>query len=193
MSKQFSEVVTTINNNIDKWLNFGMTSGLDWYSSAHDFAKTLSVKYNKPVQMVAGLIAATSPMKSWPLNKKMVEEFLQGIPIGHLGNQVYKCKSIVELDYANMYYSDIDTTIMTILRGKKTSSFYHNIMYPNTSSKVTVDVHIWNALNPGWNFLTDKRYDILEKSIKQKAKELNIPIASVQASIWVNYKQHRYE
>lgn len=184
--------LSSINQSIEKWLSFGIEGGLDWYDQAHSFSKELSIKHDVKIQVVAGLIAATSPMKSWPLNKKMVEDFLQGTPIGHLGNQVQKCKLIMELKDLQMSDLELDNKIIHILRGKKTSSFYHNIMYPKKSNRVTIDVHIWNALNPGWNHLTEKRYDLLEQSIKQKAKELKLPVAALQASIWVNYKKYRF-
>lgn len=180
-----------INTKIDGWLERATQSiiqdGLNWYSSANEWCYDLSQTYNTNINIVAGLTSCFSPMKEWGLNKRMVECYLQKGTCGHTSGQLNKVKLIVE--------SIDDKSIMKALGGRKTQSFYDNIVYPTLSDKVTIDFRMWKFFkSDSWEHLTPNRYDLLEQCIRDKAKENHIIGLQLQSILWLvtKYKYGRF-
>lgn len=168
------------------WLERAGTShiqeGLNWYQNCHDYCLDLSEEFNVPVKKIAGILSALSPMKEYSYNKKLVKQFLECQTCGHLTNQIAKCRFIYN-SQSN------DELIMAILSGRKTSSFYHNIVYPTSSEKVTIDFRIWQHFkHDDWKHITDKRYSILEDTIIYHSRKVRIMPNQLQAILWLTCK-----
>jgi hypothetical protein len=162
-----------------------ITDGKQWYPISNSFCKSLADKHGKKDKTVAALTAGFSVQKSWTLNQRMVVEFLEGKKVGHLSHVINKAMEIIvengEKD---------DSYYMRILKGQKVQSFYHNILYPYTSQRVTIDSHMTDAFMPEeWNSLTPKRYKAIEKEIKDFAIEKEIPVPQMQAILWLVKKR----
>lgn len=162
-----------------------VTSGEQWYPTSNNFCKTLGKKHAKRLETVAALTAGFSVQKSWILNQRLVIDFLEGKKAGHLSHVVNKALEIIMAKG-----EEDDNYYMRILKGPKTQSFYHNIVYPSTSEMVTIDSHMTDAFMPSeWNSLTPKRYDKIAKEIRAYAKEKGIPVPQMQAILWLVKKR----
>lgn len=101
--------------------------GMTWYSNARVLAETLSPNN---VSRGAGVIAALSPMTSWPLNvKRATEVFDTGTTKG-LSKNVAKAERIFNGEDA-----------LDVLSGDKVRAFYLNIMGDHSVDAVTIDRH----------------------------------------------------
>lgn len=100
-------------------------AGETWYASALAFCQTLDPEN---VSRAAGVVAALSPMLSWPRNMVMAENVYAGERSGCLSANIAKAVRILDGEDA-----------LDVLRGTKVRAFYANIMGdPDT---VTVDRH----------------------------------------------------
>lgn len=161
--------------------------GKSWYKEANQYCQDLATEYNKTLRQVAGILAALSPMKEWSVNKRQTKQFLEFQTCGTFGRQISKSLDLYNCIVAELDASKADKFIMATLNGLKTKSFYHNIMYPNSSQLVTVDTHMLKLSN--WTFITDTRYKLIEECIQAKATELNLLPLELQAILWLQIKQ----
>lgn len=153
------------------------SEGKKWYPNAHQFCKKLSKKYNVELKRVAGICAALSPLKSWPVNMKITEDFLQGKRNVHTKLQVKKAELILE-----------GRDIELCLGGLKTINFYHNIVDPKDNKWATIDRHMI------WMFketpsLTPKKYNALKKAMVDYSNRKGWITPELQAVTWVTIKQ----
>jgi hypothetical protein len=162
-----------------------ITNGVQWYPISNSFCKTLGTKYDKKLETVAALTAGFSVQKSWPINQRLVIDFLEGKQVGHLSHVVNKALEII------MAKGEEDDSYYTrILNGPKTQSFYDNIVHPDTSEKVTIDSHMTDAFMPKeWKSLTPKRYKAIEKEIVLFAKKQGYKVPQMQAILWLTKKK----
>jgi len=167
-----------------------ITNGIQWYPISNSFCKTISLKYQVPISKVIAITAAFSPLKSWSTNQKMVIQFFENRKSLHTKSQTQKVMEIFLLILDNYTEEELDDKIMKILNGKKTSSFYHNIKYPYTSSKVTIDSHIIKGIvNSNIKTLSPKNYVLVEKTILDTSKKLNYKGLHLQAILWLTHKR----
>lgn len=111
-----------------------IAAGRQWYQEAHNYAASLAEKYNKPVAVVAAVIAVLSPGTSWELNKRDAENVLEkGILAVTSGYGVNKQKAIALLDGWLQPAAAVSAL--------KTGSFWLNILRPAENGSVTVDRH----------------------------------------------------
>lgn len=158
-----------------------VSSGANWYPEAHTFAKSLADKHKIALSSCCGIISSLSPLKSWTENKKLAEQFLSGKERGHFPKQIDKARRIKRIS--------IPDTIETILSGKKTSSFFRNIYNPNDNKYCTVDSHILKVAHKGVLVQsTPRRYKDIENAIKKISNKENLPVSTVQATIWIYAK-----
>lgn len=141
------------------------TEGANWYLTAHNFARSLATKYDKPLFVIAGIIAALSPAITWEQNKIDTDTFLRikkakkkvtTANVSTYGNNLGKAERIYKCDFNEVY---------RILRGKtgrKTANFYVNIFCPNYHNAVTIDRHAYKIAHKnttgGSVSLTGKKY-----------------------------------
>lgn len=101
--------------------------GIGWYANAMALARSLDPA--NP-ERAAGVIAALSPMNSWPRNVILAREVYEGkIPA-----TLYKNR-----DKALAIYAGADP--LTVLSGNKVRSFYMNIVGIDDIGAVTIDRH----------------------------------------------------
>lgn len=176
---------------IDYWYNKGEKASENWYSEANSYVHNLSLIYNVPVRVVAGVLASLSVLKRWEQNKEMTETFLECQECKHTTIQAKKAHTIYMMSKVNLFPKDVvqDSHIMLILGGEKTKSFYHNIMYPQTSGYVTLDAHMLKIFNKGNLKITKNQYQALSNYFIQKAYKYQIPVSALQARIWCKLRE----
>lgn len=125
---------TACDTDIDK----GATWYFDVNKLCEEMAKGSELKHITPVH-VAGIIAALSPMRSWPDNINKARDAVDtGIARG-LGHTVETATTI-------WHGFDPEIVISRTGNNPKVYSFFKNIAYPETSDDVTIDRHMWNLL-----------------------------------------------
>lgn len=151
--------------------------GNNWYYKAYLYAKKLANKYELPIYKVVGIISALSPNNKWERNLLDAELFLE--------NPLLETKVCTYTDNRikaqKIYGSNSAREVYNILGGRKTKSFYENILRHDNSKKVTVDLWIFRA---GELPNTAKNYQLLEEVIQDLAKIYSKKPHQVQAVIW---------
>jgi hypothetical protein len=162
-----------------------MTKSQDWYFRVNEYCLTLSETYNVPLIKVAGIMSALSPNNTFASNVKSLEAFLRtkgNCKVSTYGSQKSKALAI----YNSSDSITIDE-VKAILGGLKTQAFFDNILRPETSQDVTID--LWMIRHFGIKgSLTPKRYKDASNKIKDLAKSLNLLPHQVQAKLWVDIR-----
>ncbi len=161
----------------------------DWYKDANQLCKDLGSHFEVAPEVVAGIIAALSPLKSWTQNQKIAFDFLLTDRAGHTAVMVDKARTILTADTANMRQFILDT-----LRGNKIKSFFINMAYPNEVDLVTIDRHAL-AIALGRNIeeregvgITIAQYNFFQSCYIQAAKEINIRPNLIQSITWEKWR-----
>lgn len=155
--------------------------GVDWYNEAHSYCAKLSDKHNIPTFKVAGIVAAFSPMKSWDTNKDITELFLTDGTTKTFKALVKKAYKILESRSPYEVYS--------ILNGDKISSFFMNILNPESGSHVTIDRHALRIAGHSKDTCTKKQYRDVSEAYRNASKELQLLPSQLQAITWVKWRQ----
>ena len=167
-----------------------IVEGAAWYSNAYQIASTFASRYNVPVSVAAGVIAAVSPLNSWGANVRLAERIIAagGLDAGYLKVGLDKAKRILKGE-----------SVLDVLKSDKVSNFYLSIITAGAEG-VCVDRHAFSlAVNhrfvegniPG---LSGKRYAATAECYTRAAailsKEYGMPIsaAQVQSVTWVLWK-----
>lgn len=153
--------------------------GADWYSTAHQVAELMA---EGDVQRGAGVIAALSPQKAWPLNVKMARRaFDAGRADGHVQDALRKvAKILAGADPA-------EVLPMTL----KTGNFYRTIMDPEDPDAVVIDRHAHDVAVGKRYGITDRglhnkrRYATLAHAYREAARVLDVLPSTVQATTWL--------
>lgn len=162
--------------------------GQRWYRLAREFAATL----DSDVSRAAGIIAALSPLQSWPTNKKMAAEFYAGRRDVHTRNNVAKGERILAGENP-----------LDVLGGLKVRAFYCNIMGMDNDESVTIDRHAIavcegrpikdSELKVYFTKTRNRQYvEEYRRAAKILSKELQSPISAseVQATVWVWWRRN---
>lgn len=145
-----------------------MKAARDWYPNANKKAVELADKYGVSTEQAAAVISATSPRTAWPRNLKQADRVLaeQGKykdlsakdSAKHIGGAL-TANSAIGVEIARG--APIDTT----LTGVKRRSFYNNIVSPNGTNDVTVDMWMQRSLtNASSKGITDDQAAALTRS-----------------------------
>jgi hypothetical protein len=156
--------------------------GMWWYKEALGVATTLTPA-NPSVG--AGILAALSPMTSWPQNVKRATDVVTTGTCAALSKNVEKAQRILAGE------SPLD-----VLRGPKVVSFYTDIMGLENES-VTVDRHAIDIAcgKPLSNsqrapFQKGKAYATLARFYREVAKEYDVTPSQLQAITWVHWRKN---
>lgn len=179
MYNQITETLERVSPNL-------FQEGVQWYSKSNQFCLELSNEYNVPLRYITGLTSLFSPLKSWEMNKRIVKEYLECQECKTFSYQRNKALQLWTDVISDLSEQKQDNYIMKTLNGLKVVSFYHNITYPLTSDKVTIDSHMLK-LAP-YKHLTPKRYSEYEECVRKVAKEKSLIPNQVQAIIWLKLK-----
>ena len=148
-------------------------AGKQWYSEA----ATITDAIDEPRFRTIGALAALSPRNKWHRNiRDTVAVYLDGrsarvATFGACREKAVQC-----------FRADSPAEIESILGGRKTISFFNNILDPSVPY-VTVDVWMWRAcgfLEPGTNI----DYTTIEHIVVEIAESIGLYPCQVQAIIW---------
>lgn len=205
MKQKFKGTELTLKRAVNSILRFfhaanvsEVREGLNWYENANQYAKELSSRYNVPLQVIAGIIAAYSPQTGWQENKRYTVSFLIN-PKGRHKSLVQdiKARKIVTLTSENDIYNALSINDAAW----KTKAFFLNILNPDIVTSVTIDRHaiaiaIQNpdkvqSLSDDYGKLTKKQYEFFERAYVEAARQLDILPQQLQAITWTVYRRLR--
>lgn len=158
--------------------------GMDWYLAAHREAARLCPG---DVGMAAGVIAALSPQKSWPLNLAMARRAVaERAARGHTRAQCAQADRILAGEYP-----------LIVLGGLKTRSFYRCILDPTDPMEVCIDRHavgvaLGRYAGSGADALTRVgAYAKAQDAYREAAALVGIRPLEMQAVTWVQWRAER--
>lgn len=163
-----------------------------WYVQAHRFCAGLASTYNRPIEQVAAIVAVYSMRTSWQDNQNRVIRYLASNGQDHAGTMVQYGK-IFDIESVG---TDVNA-IRKILRGPKITRFFHNILFPTTSPYATIDswmvVPLPNTVNYGHLASGIREYGSnlyirIERAIRAIARMLGVPVATMQAALWIHLR-----
>jgi hypothetical protein len=159
-------------------------AGEMWYAHAYAFCESL----DSDVSRAAGVVAALSPMLSWPRNMVMAEAVYAGERRGCLSSNIAKAVRILDGEAP-----------LDVLRGTKVRSFYANIM--GDGDAVTVDRHAMMVADN--TVYASDDLDFSATNVRRIADEYRraarilsretgrtLTPAMVQATVWVWWRKH---
>lgn len=167
-----------------------IAAGKSWYDDAHQFAQTLSIDADLPLEKVCGVISALSPATDWERNKMDARNLILGAPEGYkfctYGLNVKKAQAILAHPDNDVqgYFSN----------AYKTFNFYHNILNPNNPEYVTIDRHALSvALGKTREDKTINKgeYKLLATLYNKAAKKTKLLPAQIQAITWVVWRNRK--
>ncbi len=166
--------------------------GRDWYNQAHKFAHGLAQKYDRSVESVIGIISSLSPETKYSKNiedaQKMLETGTEAVVTTYDKNRD-KALKILDGDLdAHEHFSNVVN---------KTAAFYHNILRPNESGRVTIDRHSARVIH-GYYLTGDEaiyysntpaKYRASQKVYQDVAAEHDLLPHQLQAITWLAYRR----
>lgn len=163
-----------------------IADGTGWYARARDLALELSPG---DVWRGAGVLAALSPLKSWPQNVLLAREaFATGEARGHFPRQCSKANRIMTGEHS-----------LDVLGGKKTTSFCIAIATSGRGEVATIDAHAHDAAtgqSHKWAerpVITKGRFNAMDAAYREVAEYLGIAVNDLQAIVWVVWKREKKE
>lgn len=169
--------------NVDQFL-----SGQEWYGDSFRIVAALADQYGYSRSIVAGVIAAVSPLNSWGHNinlaGRIIARHAQGIPVtdGYLKNGLEKANAILS-----------GSNPEDVLKSNKIRNFYFSILTAGLTSAVCVDRHAYSIATgvrtTDVPSMTDKRYNAIADAYREAAVILHVDAAIVQAITWVVWRQ----
>lgn len=151
--------------------------GIGWYALANKRAKELCLKHNKPMYIVAGIIVALSPNNKWERNLIDADKFLASPSL-----ETKVCTFMKNREKAlKIMKAKNAHEVLHLLNGRKTVSFYHNIMRYKTSQVVMVDLWMFRIASLTHNA---KNYELISQGVLDASKHLGILPHQLQAIVW---------
>jgi len=171
--------------------------GMRAYPTYNATLRLFSDVYWTPFVQTVEAFAALSPNNDYHGNLRSLASVLYGFRIGVGPEAVtvstYKSCAVRAFSYLTGEVSFLDT-----VRGRKITSFRHNLLYPDTSRLVTVDGHmlgVWAGkhltMKQAVPYLRGGTYDAIERAVQRLSKREGIPCAAVQATLWMQRKRER--
>ena len=165
--------------------------GKVWYDEAKEYVKILSLRFDTPQLICAGVVSALSPNNRWGRNKLDAHTVLDAVKKGLSADQVKVCT-----------YNNNKLKAFAIARGDikilkqspKTYAFAKNISGEDIN-KVTIDKWHLRAIQTRSSSpreckttATPLQYKLLKKDCQKVAKKYNINPSPLQATIWVTIR-----
>jgi len=165
--------------------------GKVWYDEAKEYVKILSLRFDTPQLICAGVVSALSPNNRWGRNKLDAHTVLDAVKKGLSADQVKVCT-----------YNNNKLKAFAIARGDikilkqspKTYAFAKNISGEDIN-KVTIDKWHLRAIQTRSSSpreckttVTPLQYKLLEKDCQKVAQKYNINPSTLQATIWVTIR-----
>lgn len=187
----------------NRFLTISDLQSENWYHLENENIANFAHVFNVPVNLFCGMVAVTSPLKKWQENIKWVCEIIKWCQ-GDTNAKVYSgikgnANKAIRLynDWQSGNFSDENVNRVT---GDKTQAFFHNLLYPDTSLRFTVDVWMLRIVNREWQSATNvykvnklqidaARHAYLNVWAKLNLAQLGVMPHMFQAACWINIKK----
>jgi len=170
--------------------------GMTWYADAKSYAYDICDKYELPLHVVVGVIAALSPTNRWPNpNLRNADDMCR---IFTEGGYVEDCKPSTYNTMRDKAWSILQSMphnssdVAFILRGPKITDFFWCILGDDTC---VIDGHAWCIANNDRRTLQNVpnigkmlRQD-LQEAYRRAAVKHNMTAYQMQAATWVAWKR----
>ena len=168
--------------------------GLSWYYNVHLACCQFASKYNKSIEVVAGITAALSPGLRWESNLEatrriLANESLAGIGIRYTANirKAYRILKATTPSGVSLEFHGRERN--------KTRAFYTLLVNPSNPLTVCVDGHAFNIWH-GQRIPIDKVPTLNRNRLYEKvscayinvARQLNLLPNQVQAITWLFWR-----
>ena len=168
---------------------------ISWYQEAHDFAHFMAFTYHITVQQAAGVIAVLSPRVTWEQNLSGA----MNLTLTHFeGKEVYEATlcgypdNIVKA-WNILCNPDVATEQLLGKRAPKVRAFYDNILYPKSSTDVTIDSWMVRAYyNDTHHTGTIKNEDerlAIKSEVERLAIKYGFRALDMQAILWIQIRK----
>jgi hypothetical protein len=160
-------------------------AGMTWYQQAHNWCRTWATELMLPLENVAGVLAVLSPRNKWERNLSDTLTVLRAHKVGIHPNSI----KVATYGTNKLKAFQIAAGHLDVLSGVKVTSFWDNILRPDSSKAVTVDV--WAAriamgdlsVNPGT--LAGKRYNEIADGYLEASEVTGLMPHQIQAVTWM--------
>jgi len=169
--------------------------GLNWYSDAKQEAQNIADKYQLPLHVVIGVIAALSPTNSWEMNLRnadtMCHIFVDGGYVEDTKPSTYKTMRDKAWSILQTMPHNIDD-VAFILNGPKITDFAYCIM---GNDVCVIDGHAWCIANADRRTMQEvpnigkKLRAELQQAYSNAGKKHNMTAYEMQAATWVAWKR----
>jgi hypothetical protein len=198
--KQTLNIRTSVKRIIEVYDQSTEDDRITWYSDALDFALYLCKNYRTAPNyfIVAGVISALSPQKSWDENKRLAENFFKNPNRnpGHTRVFYNKALAIMKLVGGDLLdRNDVIISICDILNGPKIRSFFLNIAVPEYKEIVTIDRHAISIVigRPTTESdkinLTANQYKFFQDCYILAAKKAGVDPSYMQSVTWCAWRR----
>jgi hypothetical protein len=160
------------------------SEGIGWYNDAQAFAMSLDTEWHR----AAGVIAALSPMNSWANNKRKAAQLYAQNGDG-AGCGLYR-----NVAKAVRIYKGEDA--LDVLGGDKVRNFFLTIVEPDRDDHIPViDRHAFDIAEGRVTSDAERQalgrkgvYDTYAEAYLNAAARAGIPVQSLQAITWVEWR-----
>lgn len=169
--------------------------GLTWYADAKELAQEIADKYELPLHVVIGVIAALSPTNDWAMNvrnaDKMCRIFTEGGYVEDTKPSTYpKMRDKAWFILQSMPHNMEDVSF--ILNGPKITDFANCI---NGNDVCVIDGHAWCIANKDRRTMQKvpnigkKLRAELQEAYRRAGKKHGMTAYEMQAATWVAWKR----
>ena len=169
--------------------------GLTWYAEAKDAAQVIADKYQLPLHIVIGVIAALSPTNNWTMNLRngddMCRIFTQGGYVEDTKPSTYKPMRDKAWHILQSMPHDLHGVVF-ILNGPKISDFAQCIAGEDVC---VIDGHAWCIANDDRRTMQEvpnigKKLRLeLQKAYSKAGKKHGLTAYQMQAATWVAWRR----
>ena len=169
--------------------------GSVWYADAQDAAQVIADKYQLPLHIVIGVIAALSPTNKWELNLRNADDmcriFTQGGYVEDTKPSTYKTMRDKAWHILQSMPHDL-AGVVFILNGPKISDFAQCIAGEDVC---VIDGHAWCIANDDRRTMQEvpnigKKLRLeLQQAYSKAGKKYNMTAFQMQAATWVAWRR----
>jgi hypothetical protein len=168
---------------VDRTTSGVWADGLAWYRNAQAWAAALGQEHGKPLELVAGVTAALSPLTEWEQNKRKAEVMMaNGWPRG----------IDAFIRQAHLIYMGKEP--INVLRGPKVRAFFFAIRDAGEYNEAVVDRHALSVYfgrpvtNTERRFCKGRNTKGVQRAYACVATEVGVRPHELQAITWVQWR-----